>query len=271
MTSNARLRRIPRPGTFGLSEKAVRMGLRIISLACFTLGWQLLAHRLDSLLLPTFTETMVALARLLTTRELWEAVWISNQAMVLGFSLAAISGTPLGLLMGRWRGAERYVDPYLNIILATPKAAIIPIVIMATGLGLRSRVLITFTYAFVAIAVNVRAGLRMIDPAWIEMAQSFGATEGQLWGKVLLPGAFPAILTGLRLGLARSISGMISVELLLVALGIGRLILYFQGTFNAPGLYATVLVVVGEAIVLLQACRWLERWMASWTGEGAAR
>ena len=247
------------------------MGLRVSSLAVFALGWELLAIRLNSLLLPSFTETVVALARLLATGLLWEAVWISNQAMVLGFSLAATVGILLGLLMGRWRAAERYLDPYLNILLVTSKSALIPIVIMAAGLGLLSRVLVVFISAVVVITVNVRAGLRMIDPAWVEMAQSFGATEGQLWRKVFLRGAFPAILTGLRLGLARSISGMISVELLLVALGIGRLILYFQDTSDAASLYATVLVVVAEAVVLLWVCKWLEPWMAPWAGEGVAK
>jgi ABC-type nitrate/sulfonate/bicarbonate transport system permease component len=117
----------------------------------------------------------------------------------------------------------------------------------------------------------VRAGLRMIDPAWIQMARSFGATEGQLWRKIYLHGTLPAILTGFRLGLARSVSSMITVELLLVALGIGRLMLQFRDTFDAAGLYATVIVVVAEAVVLLQVCRWLEQWMAPWTGEGVAR
>jgi NitT/TauT family transport system permease protein len=64
---------------------------------------------------------------------------------------------------------------------------------------------------------------------------------------------------------------MVTVELLLVALGMGRLILDFEGVFDAPSLYATVLVVVAEAVILLQLCRWLERWMAPWAGEGIAR
>lgn len=260
-----------RPGNSDRSERAVRVGLRISSLVCFALGWELLAHRLDSLLLPSFSETMAALGHLLTTRDLWEAVWISNQAMVLGFLLAATIGIVLGLLMGRWRVAERYVDPYLNILLATPKSALIPIIIMATGLGLLSRVLVVFISAIVVITVNVRAGLRMIDSAWVEMARSFGAGEEQIWRKVLLRGAFPSILTGLRLGLARSVAGMVTVELLLVALGLGRLILDFEGMFDAPSLYATVLVVVAEAVVLLQVCSWLERRLAPWAGEGVSR
>jgi NitT/TauT family transport system permease protein len=212
-----------------------------------------------------------ALVRMLFSDELWVAVWTSNQAMVLGFALAAGVGIPLGFLMGRWRAAERCLDPYLSILLVTPKSALIPIVIMAAGLGLLSRVLVTFSFAVVVITVNVRAGLRLIDPSLIEMARSFGANEGQLWRKVFMRGAFPAILTGLRLGLARSVSGMITVELLLVALGVGRLILYYQGTFEAASLYATVLVVVAEAVALLQVSRWFERRMTRWAGEGAVK
>jgi NitT/TauT family transport system permease protein len=260
-----------RLGTGRLAKRTTRAGLQALSLATFALGWELLARRLDSLLLPGFVETIAALVRLLTTSLLWEAVWLSNQAMVLGFSLAAVFGILLGLLMGRWRPAARYLDPYLNILLATPKAALIPIVIMATGLGLLSRVLITFSYALVVITINVRAGLSLIDPGWIEMSRSFGATESQLWRKVFIRGAFPAILTGLRLGLARAVSGMITVELLLVALGLGRLILDFQGRFDSGRLYATVLVVVAEAVALLQLFRWLERRVAPWAGNGVDR
>jgi NitT/TauT family transport system permease protein len=252
----------------GRRQSLTKWALRCGSLVAFALGWEVIGRTINSLLLPTFSEMVPALMRLLGSEELWRAVWISNQAMVLGFSLAAAVGIPVGLLMGRWPPVERYLDPYLSMLLVTSKSALIPIVIMATGLGLLSRVLVVFISAVVVITVNVRAGLHMIDPAWVEMARSFGATEGQLWPKVFLRGAFPAILTGLRLGLARSISGMVTVELLLVALGIGRLILHFQGTFDAASLYGTILVVVAEAVALLQVCRWVERRIAPWAGEG---
>ncbi len=229
-----------------------------------------MARRLDSLLLPSFTETLRALAQLVGSPLLWEAMWISNQAMLLGFALAALVGILLGLLIGRWRSAERFLDPYLSILLVTPKSALMPLVIMATGLGLASRVMVTFTFAVVSITVNVRAGVRAIDPAWIEMARSFGASELQVWRKVLLRGALPAILTGLRLGLARSVSGMITLELTFVALGLGRLLLGFEETLRSASLYATVLVVIAEAVMLLQAFEWLERKMAPWTQQAAA-
>jgi ABC-type nitrate/sulfonate/bicarbonate transport system permease component len=251
------------------SERAQKTALRLGSLFVFALGWEWAAQRVHSLLLPGFFATLKALLGLVASPLLWNALWVSNQAMLLGFALGAIVGVPLGLLMGRWSPAEKFVDPYLNILLATPMSALIPIIIMATGLGMVSRVLIVFSFAFVVITVNTRAGLRTLDPSWIEMARSFGATEAQMWRKILLRGALPAILTGLRLGLARSVSGMLMVELVLLALGIGRLILDFQGTFESAQLYATVLVIVAEAVLLMQGCKWLERRAAPWSRQVA--
>jgi NitT/TauT family transport system permease protein len=223
------------------------------------LVWQGLATWLDSLLLPTFTGTAAAFVRLAGSSELWQALWISNQAAILGFGAAALVGISIGLVSARWRLAEQMIDPYLNLLMSVPKAALVPVLIMATGLGLLSRVLVVFSFAVVSIAVNTRAGLKLVDRSWLEMARVFGATEAQLWRKVLLPGALPGIFAGLRLGLIRSVSGMITVELLLLALGVGRLILTYQGTFQAAYLYSTILVVVAEAVLLTQALAWVER------------
>jgi ABC-type nitrate/sulfonate/bicarbonate transport system permease component len=257
--------------THASPERRLKWALRIASLIVFALGWEWAAQRIHSLLLPGFFATLKALIGLVASPALWDALWLSNQAMLLGFAVGAITGVPLGLLIGRWPLAERFADPYLTILLTTPMSALIPIIIMATGLGMVSRVMVIFSFAFVVIAVNTRAGLRALDPAWTEMARSFGATEAQTWRKILLPGAFPAIVTGLRLGLARSFVGMLVAEMLLLSLGIGRLILDFQGTYQSAQLYATVLVVVAEAMLLMQGCKWLEQRAALWLGQVTVR
>jgi NitT/TauT family transport system permease protein len=143
-------------------------------------------------------------------------------------------------------------------------SAVIPVIIITFGLGLFSRAAVVLLFAVVVIIMNTRAGLRTLDPGWLEMARSFGATERQLWRTVILPGALPAILTGLQLGVGRALTGMVAVELLLVAVGIGRLITDFQGTFDAGAIYAIVAIVVAEAVILLSALRWLERRFAPW-------
>ena len=238
--------------------------LRLCSLALLFAGWELGARALSSMFVPSFVDTGAAFGRLVSTRPFWHAIWISHQALLLGFGGALVLGTLLGLAMGRWRAIERIFDPYLNLLLATPISAGIPVVILVVGLNLPARALVVFLFSVAAIVVNTRAGLKTIEPSWIEMARAFGATEPQLWRTILIPGALPAMMTGCYLGLGRALTGMIAVELLLVAVGIGRLILDYQGTFAADLLYATVVFVVLEAVLLLSALRWLERRLMPW-------
>ena len=219
--------------------------------------------------IPSFTDTTAAFVRLVSTRPFWDAIWISHQALVLACGGALTLGTLLGLAMGRWRAVEGLCDPYLSLLLATPVSAVIPVIILAVGLGLPARALVVFLFSVAVITVNTRAGLKTIEPAWIDMARAFGATEMQLWRSILFPGALPAMMAGCYLGLGRALTGMIAVELLLVAVGIGRMILDYQGMFAADLLYATVLFVTGEAVLLLSAVRWVERRLTPWNDQVA--
>ena len=192
----------------------------------------------------------------------WRALAISHQALLLGYAAAAVVGVLIGFVMGRSPRVDSWLDPYVVVLLITPMSALIPLVIIALGIGLLARALVVMLFAVVVIAVNVRAGVRAVDPGWLEMVRSFGATESQLWRAVLLPGALPAIVTGLRLGLGRAFAGMIAVELLIASTGIGRLLLDFQGTFESAAMFALTLVLVFEVTVLLHVLQLVERRIA---------
>jgi ABC-type nitrate/sulfonate/bicarbonate transport system permease component len=96
------------------------------------------------------------------------------------------------------------------------------------------------------------------------MADAFGATPWQQWRTVLLPGSMPALATSARIGLARAIEGMVVVELVMVAVGVGRLLLDYQGRFDAAAAYAVVVAVIAEAVLVTYAGRALERRLAPW-------
>jgi ABC-type nitrate/sulfonate/bicarbonate transport system permease component len=142
-----------------------------------------------------------------------------------------------------------------------PMAAIIPLLMMSVGFGLASRVILVTILSIVMVVVNCRAGVRQVDPSLIEMARSFGATERQVWSRILLPGALPAIMTGIRLGVGRAVTGMVIVELLLVSAALGGLILEYRGLFKAPLLYGTIVIILAEALLLISAARWATRWV----------
>ena len=237
---------------------------RLIVLAVVGTIWQLYAARADLLLLPTFVETMTGVVRLATDPATFGAFLVSNQALVIGFAISVTLGILLGLGAARFSGIEGFVDPYLSILLVTPMAAIIPILLMSMGIELTSRVFLVVVFTIPVIIVNTRTGVRQVDPNLIEMATSFGAKEREIWQKILLPGSLPAIMTGIRLGLGRGVTGMVIIELLMVAVGIGGLILKFQGNFASDLLYALVILVVIEALILVSAVRALERRIAPW-------
>jgi ABC-type nitrate/sulfonate/bicarbonate transport system permease component len=248
---------------------AWQWGLRIGTFVAFAIWWQLSTRNLQSLLLPTFLQTAAATWDLVTRGTIWEPLWISNQALILGYGISVAVGVPLGLLMSRVRRAERFLDVYLNVLLTTPMAALIPLFIIVLGPTLTARVVIVFVFTFVIIVVDTRAGVRGVDATTIEMAHSFGASERQIWQRVLLPGALPAIIAGLRVGLGRAFTGMVLAELLLVGVGVGRLMLKFRGSFDGDYLYATILLIVLEAIVCTLLLKHLESRTLAWASDAS--
>ncbi|RFS82508.1 ABC transporter permease [Actinomadura spongiicola] len=244
---------------------------QVLTFVVFAAGWELYARGQGGLLIPSFTETVEATVEMLGSAELWRAMYVSNQALVIGFAVTVVAGVPLGILLGRFRGLERLADVYLNILLVTPMAAIIPLLVMSVGFGLASRVILVTIFSIVMVVVNARAGVRQVDPSLIEMARSFGADERAVWTRVLLPGALPAIMTGVRLGLGRAVTGMVIVELLMVSDALGGLILEYRGLFQAPLLYGTIVIILAEALLLISMARWAERKLTRWAQTTTAR
>lgn len=262
-----------RKRTEGEDNPLLVWGLRIGGLAIVAIAWQVWATRERNLLIPDFVSTMAAVVDLMVSGRIWQPLLLSNQAMAVGFMVALVVAVPLGLLMARLRKAEAFVDVYLNILMVTPMAALIPLFLMALGLDLSSRAAVVFVFAAPVMAVNTRAGVRSIDPSLIEMARTFGASELQIWRKILLPGALPAMMTGVRLGLSRAINGMLLAELLLMAVGVGRLILEFRGRLEPANLFGVVIILMIESVLLLVVARWIEAKAAPWavSAAGGAR
>jgi NitT/TauT family transport system permease protein len=237
----------------------------LIALALFGGAWELFARQSDSLLIPSFGETLASLVGLVISPALWYALAISNLALLLGFGLSLVTGIPLGFAIGRYRVLEGLVNPYLTIFLTVPIAGFIPLLLITLGIGLEARVAIVYMFAIVVLVANCRAGVRQVDPLLIEMARGFGASELQIWRRILLPASVPATMAGVRVSLGHAVTGMVVVELLLVAVGIGRLILELQSQFNASGVYASVVVVVVEAVLLISIAEWVGRRAAPWS------
>src|SRR3970040_1926913 len=128
--------------------------LRLLSLVTLALIWELAGRTGNARLLPPFSKVVTAWIELLVSGQLFQALAISLQALAIGFVLSVIFGVPLGLLMGRYRRLEAFLDIYMTALLTVPMSCFIPFLVIAFGLGLNSRVWIGILLGFVIIAIN---------------------------------------------------------------------------------------------------------------------
>lgn len=238
--------------------------LRFLSVLTLTAAWEIAGRTGNARLLPPFSKVMSAWFDLLVSGQLFQALAISLQALVIGFLISLAIGVPLGLLMGRYRRLASFLDIYMTALLTVPMISFIPFLVIALGLGLHSRVWIVFLFAFVIIAINTAAGVRNVDPTLTEMAKSFGAKESELFAKVILPAALPMIMAGVRLGMGRAVLGMVTSEMILAVVGFGAMLMTFGASFNSPALFATILTIVLLAVALLALIQFLDRKLTPW-------
>jgi len=240
--------------------------LRGTSLIAFLALWQWAAWVPVSFNFPTPWATLIALVHMVVSGELLQATATSLQSLALGFGAAIVIGVPLGLVMGVARGFGRVARVYIDLLIALPTAALIPLVILSFGISIASSAVIVFVFSAPFITMNAYGGVRDTRPRLVEMARSYGASRLQLFARVVLPSALPMILAGMRLGLSRAFLGLIVAELLLSPFGLGRLIMNSRSMFEHDKMFATVvwtLILSGVALALLAKLEGrLLRWRA---------
>jgi taurine transport system permease protein len=148
----------------------------------------------------------------------------SVKLVALGFAVAAMTGVPLGLLMGWSRRAEALINPVFLLIRPIPPLAWIPLTILWLGLGDAAKVLVIWFAAFVPATINSFTGVRSIDPAVIEASRMLGTPLRRFIPEVLVPAAGPMIFTGLRLSLQASWTTLVAAELVGALYGLGRVL-----------------------------------------------
>jgi NitT/TauT family transport system permease protein len=156
--------------------------------------------------------------------EIWGHLWISIVEFTLGFLIAAVVGISVGLVAGWWHRAFFAIDPWVTILYSTPTVALVPLIILIFGIGVWSKVFVVFLISVFPVIVNTLAGVQSTSRSLVDVARSFGATPRKQWTSVVLPGAVPFILTGLRLAGVHGMVGVVVAELIAGNEGVGFVI-----------------------------------------------
>jgi NitT/TauT family transport system permease protein len=227
-------------------------------------AWETAGRLARFAFLPPLTDVLAAGWRLTVDGEILGSLSRSLISLAVGYALATALGVGLGALMGRRPLAEHLLGPYVTAMLAAPNLAFVPVLAALLGTGRLTQVAVVFLYAFFVIVASTAAALRGSDPILVDMARSFGARERQLVWRVLLPGAAPSILAGLRVGVIRAVKGMVSGEMLIAVTGLGALARTYGSRFDAANVLAVLLVVVAVALGGAGLIRGVERRLTRW-------
>lgn len=209
--------------------------------------WQVASSTglLESRVLPAPIAVVTAFLGLLMSGELWKHVQISAGRAIIGLLIGGGLGLFLGLLNGSSKVASTLLDTTLQMIRNIPALALIPLVILWFGIDETAKLFLVAIGVFFPIYINTYHGIRSVDPQLIEMGQSYGLTRWQLYKEIILPGALPSILVGLRFALGLVWVLLIVAETISAQAGIGYM------TMNAREFLQTDVVLVGILLYAL--------------------
>lgn len=229
-------------------------------------GWQAVSQLgwLSNRVLPAPLAVVEAAWSLAVSGELWRHVWVSTWRALIGLAVGGGLGLLLGLLTGTFRTAATLLDSTLQMVRNIPTLALIPLVILWFGIDETAKLFLVALGVFFPVYLNTFHGIRAVDPALVEMARSYGLSGWRLYREVILPGALPNILVGVRFSLGLMWVILIVAETISAQSGIGYM------TMNAREFLQTDVVLVGILLYALLGkladvlSRALERFWLRW-------
>jgi ABC-type nitrate/sulfonate/bicarbonate transport system permease component len=174
--------------------------------------------------------------------EIWNDLRVSGIEFGWGYILSIIVGVPFGIAIGWYKKFAYICDPFVNAMNATPRVALLPLIIIWLGIGILSKVGIIFLGAVFPLIINTRDGVKTTPVSLLNAARSFGATEWRIFRSVVVPSTVPFILTGLRLAIGRALIGVMVGELYAATAGIGFMITVAGATFQTDKVFVGVLI-----------------------------
>lgn len=232
---------------------------RLLSIVVVLAAWEWAGRIPISPSFPTFLETLAATLEMIGDGSLQAALIVTLTPLVIGVAVSALVGVSTGIVMGLDTRAEWLGVPIFIVLQAAPLAALVPLLVLAYGIGLATKVLVVCIMAMPVIVLNSFKAIRHAPVSLIEMGRAFLGTRRQIIAKIILPSAAPVIFAGLRLGTASGFVGAILAELLVTPTGIGDIITYNQSIAEYPKMYGAIAVVIALSVCCVESLEWLER------------
>ncbi|HEU0165534.1 MAG TPA: ABC transporter permease [Thermomicrobiales bacterium] len=228
--------------------------------------WEFLSKTktIDPLFWPAPTTLWPTATDLFEHQDLWGDIRISLIRIVVGFAVGTIPGIALGLAMGLFWPIRVFFMPLATAIYAVPKIAILPLVIIAFGIGESSKIAVVALSIFFMVVLSTMSGVLELDRTYRDVASNLGASRWELFYTVALPGALPAIFTGMRLALGFSLIVIVGTEFLAADKGIGHMIWQNYQTLRIKQMFVGLIITGLMGWVLTLLLDLVERFAMPW-------
>jgi NitT/TauT family transport system permease protein len=245
---------------------AARLAVRLAPWACLIALWYAVKHSglVQSQLLPSPGAVAQQFWLSMTTEKLWLDMLLSTRRVFLGLLFGMLLAVPVGFLIGWYRPIRRFVDPLINFFRALPPIALIPLVIVYLGIGEVARVSILFYASFFAAVIVMYEGMSQISPIYVRVARTLGASDLEIFWKVMVPMTVPHMLTALRVALGVSWATLVASELVAAQSGLGAKIQNAASFFNLDAIYMGIICIGAIALTMDTALRALSRRLLVW-------
>lgn len=254
------------PANLEDSEDLRRILLILAPWALIVLTWYAIALSglVNPSLMPTPHQVALRFWELANGGRLPMDIWMSTQRVFLGVALGTMLAVPVGFMLGWYREVRNFIDPLINFFRALPPIALIPLVVVYFGIGEPAKVIILFYAAFFAGVIVMYEGIAQINPIFIRVARTLGATDAEIFRKVIVPLTVPHILTALRVALGVTWATLVASELIAAQQGLGALIQnagsFFQLDIIYVGIICIGFIALGMDLLLRTATRRMLAW-----------
>jgi NitT/TauT family transport system permease protein len=195
-------------------------------------------------LLPTIQSILATLYTTLTNGTMFEHAGATLYRVLFGFSLAIAVGLPLGILMARFKPVENFFLPLVSALMPIPSFSLVPLFMLWFGIGNTTTILIVFYAATFPMLFNTWSGVRSVNPLWLRAAGAMGADEKRLFWKVIIPGASPFIITGMRQAFLRCWIAVVGAEMIAASdWGLGWVIFDAKEFLQTDVMMASLIVI----------------------------
>ncbi len=189
---------------------------------------------------------------------------ISAIEFSVGFLIAIILGIPMGICLGWYKPLELMFDPFISALYATPRVALLPLLILWLGIGIKSKIAVVFLGCIFPLLVNTITAMKTLEPTVVKCAKSFGANDFQIFTTIAIPSSIPFIISGMRLAVGRGLVGVFVGELVASTAGVGHMMSIAGATFQTDQLFVGIITLAGSGYIMTEILKQLEKKFDRW-------